>query len=294
MLNYFISVPSSSGRSLQLLGQTPSEVHFNYFSPLFIGEVSSTQVPFRGNQFGPVFQSPLHRGGLFNGRAHPGAERGEPISVPSSSGRSLQRLRLTHDCIQHLRFQSPLHRGGLFNIRAAPNSAPAQHFSPLFIGEVSSTDRMWPRYHRSGQFQSPLHRGGLFNHGGIILALGKRDISVPSSSGRSLQLGWHGRYHHGNYHFSPLFIGEVSSTWIVGSGICASSPFQSPLHRGGLFNGVTGRELEALLLISVPSSSGRSLQRGGGRRARRKRRYFSPLFIGEVSSTKNFSWQRLH
>src|SRR5579875_562397 len=61
-------------------------------------------------------------------------------------------------------------------------------------------------------FQSPLHRGNHFNRGDIFTGMSK------------------------TLNFSPLFIGEITSTW-------------------PLLNRRTQR-----LLISVPSSSGKSLQ----------------------------------
>src|SRR5271157_4614471 len=60
------------------------------FSPLFIGEVSLTRHHGEQQPRLSVFQSPLHRGGLFNGQ------------------------RVAHHPPRHP-FQSPLHRGGLFN-----------------------------------------------------------------------------------------------------------------------------------------------------------------------------------
>ncbi len=62
-------------------------------------------------------------------------------------------------------------------------------FSPLFIGEVSSTE-----------------------------SNNRRCVAPPTA-------------------FSPLFIGEVSSTaHFVGRDCADFHPFQSPLHRGSLFN----------------------------------------------------------
>ncbi len=138
-----------------------------------------------------IFQSPLHRGGLFN--------------------QAFYFYSLYGDV-----FQSPLHRGGLFN---AGLEGP---------------------YAGAGAFQSPLHRGGLFNSAVPWTWISFRPISVPSSSGRSLQPG---RTH----------------------------PAQPDP------------------IISVPSSSGRSLQRLRRWWWMRTRSYFSPLFIGEVSSTALFA-----
>ena len=136
-------------------------------------------------------------------------------------------------------FQSPLHRGGLFN----PNSRRGQrgseaHFSPLFIGEVSSTRVVsGSQLTRILIFQSPLHRGGLFNRNQELHRIAKMTISVPSSSGSSLQ---------------------------------RTAPDVLSSERPDL---------------SVPSSSGRSLQLRASVGVAPRLLPFSPLFIGEVSST---------
>jgi len=62
------------------------------------------------------------------------------------------------------------------------------HFSPLFIGEVPSTSKFIP------------------------FCKVDEAISVPSSSGRSLQLARVAALERAYSHFSPLFIGEVPST----------------------------------------------------------------------------------
>src|SRR5579883_3028370 len=134
-----ISVPSSSGKSLQRLlwmGQTkyglnfsplfigeitstqPCSIRFSQptnFSPLFIGEITSTLNYFRFVFNHLVFQSPLHRGNHFNNSSYPN----EPALTI---------------------FQSPLHRGNHFNIYEPKGREEARrNFSPLFIGEITST-----------------------------------------------------------------------------------------------------------------------------------------------------------
>ncbi len=133
-------------------------------------------------------------------------------------------------------------------------------FSPLFIGEVSSTAPAVGRSAVGRSFQSPLHRGGLFNSKGEVAGLNAGAISVPSSSGRSLQRNKNSRYNRAAAYFSPLFIGEVSSTRAVARSSSRVDSFQSPLHRGGLFNRGPRPRIRYSGHISVPSSSGRSLQ----------------------------------
>src|SRR5579875_1050828 len=165
--------------------------------------------------------------------------------------------------------------------------SPAQNFSPLFIGEITSTIAWRERRRReevisvpssSGKSLQPVERSTLDSS--------CDSISVPSSSGKSLQpatwykIGtWSSEFqsplHRGNHFnpcgfgflffllhdFSPLFIGEITSTASrirqLGAGFRISVPsssgkslqpqdesrygrhipaFQSPLHRGNHFN----------------------------------------------------------
>src|SRR5437868_15503290 len=109
------------------------------FNPLFIGEVFQ---PLRPRAFalnGVRFQSPLHRGSLFNSALNHGQHLLRSVSIPSSSGRSLQQTPGDLSLSFAQTFQSPLHRGGLFNL------FKVKSFLFLLVS------------------QSPLHRGGLFN-----------------------------------------------------------------------------------------------------------------------------------
>src|SRR5437868_11397918 len=87
------------------------------------------------------------------------------VSIPSSSGRSLQRVGVSLAAASSLSAsQSPLHRGGLFNsllFFCFINFILS--LNPLFIGEVSSTVQRINGIRPANLSQSPLHRGGLFN-----------------------------------------------------------------------------------------------------------------------------------
>ncbi len=158
------------------------------FSPLFIGEDSSIQSTRTHSMAYGNFQSPLHRGRLFNDVA--GAELGGlyVLSVPSSSGKTLQWRGLRRSSLHLRTFQSPLHRGRLFNMeRASFGNLPSSAFSPLFIGEDSSILAVGSLYVVNASFQSPLHRGRLFNYRYKGLRTGCVLLSVPSSSGKTLQ-----------------------------------------------------------------------------------------------------------
>ncbi len=86
------------------------------------------------------------------------------------------------------------------------------------------------------------------------------NLSVPSSSGKTLQYG-------------ARFIRKPPVE-------C----FQSPLHRGRLFNFGCWQPLCGQCVLSVPSSSGKTLQLQIQGTQDWLRFAFSPLFIGEDSS----------
>src|SRR5579875_3381702 len=121
-------------------------------------------------------------------------------------------------------------------MRSAERS-PTWHFSPLFIGEITSTREKWPP-----------SRAAVFS-------------SVPSSSGKSLQRRLLHTLTCQVEDFSPLFIGEITSTPRFFSARSRFQLFQSPLHRGNHFNDIYSIRRQLKIIISVPSSSGKSLQR---------------------------------
>ncbi len=209
------------------------------------------------------------------------------ISVPSSSGKSLQRMnpRTTANAVSYF---SPLFIGEVSSTEHKPRPSKEKvDFSPLFIGEVSSTGTAKAGGPDNRAFQSPLHRGSLFNENMMPRNTDRASISVPSSSGKSLQPYQRAVEEEMEFLFqSPLHRGSLFNlagySWLVGArnyisvpsssgkslqrgkpglGLPGSCPFQSPLHRGSLFNGL------------FMDASGMAIT------------YFSPLFIGEVSST---------
>src|SRR5581483_1537196 len=134
-------------------------------------------------------------------------------------------------------FQSPLHRGRVFHHSLHLSEyGPLYSFSPLFIGEGSSTMIFYR--HQVGHvfFQSPLHRGRVFNKCSYRSPCPPRRLSVPSSSGKGLQRGLEKAALRAQAPFSPLFIGEGSSTRRKPGASPARRSFQSPLHRGRVFN----------------------------------------------------------
>src|SRR5579885_3087833 len=233
------------------------------------------------------FQSPLHRGNHFNNGLRAGeliqlqisvpsssgkslqlcivdqASMRLTISVPSSSGKSLQRRSRPAASTPATVFQSPLHRGNHFNI-----GYRSPHSFACHISVPSSSGKSLQHYDKpfavvaNGNF-SPLFIGEITSTRLVARAHPKPVISISSSSGKSLQRP---RILHAgkeNINFSPLFIGEITSTPLLQEFPVAIGEFQSPLHRGNHFNrSCSGRE-GPRKSISVPSSSGKSLQRLG-------------------------------
>src|SRR5579883_247930 len=110
-------------------------------------------------------------------------------------------------------------------------------------------------------------------------------ISVPSSSGKSLQLFLLAGKNEKMSNFSPLFIGEITST--VGKfqlKLTNAATFQSPLHRGNHFNRPRSW-LEALHRNFSPLFIGEITSTHVDPHAWYSWPYFSPLFIGEITST---------
>src|SRR5579884_4199646 len=133
------------------------------------------------------FQSPLHRGNHFNNGLRAGELIQLQISVPSSSGKSLQ-LCIVDQASMRLTISVPSSSGKSLQHYDKPFAVVANgNFSPLFIGEITST-RLVARAHP------------------------KPVISVPSSSGKSLQRASQMTGGVQTYNFSPLFIGEITST----------------------------------------------------------------------------------
>jgi len=285
MVGATVSVPSSSGNSLQRTTYNMVGYALDGFSPLFIGELSSTphagagkarahafQSPLhRGTLFnyqmsaavgrGFVFQSPLHRGTLFNGRRPNPCFCCGAVSVPSSSGNSLQLNPAPAELAGCAGF-SPLFIGELSSTKASAFRVYLTPcFSPLFIGELSST---WLRFEPGARHR----RVSVPSSSGNSLQLRAEEshdtrgcVSVPSSSGNSLQL-------HGQ---------SVNS--VQGTNVSVPSSSGNSLQPHCPRTACRGR------CVSVPSSSGNSLQHEDIMRRVDELEGFSPLFIGELSST---------
>ena len=161
-------------------------------------------------------------------------------------------------------FQSPLHRGILCNrCRAHRCAAGDGDFqSPLHRGILCNDYRATKVRIFDSAFQSPLHRGILCNARRGRRASDQSALSVPSSSGNTLQ----------QHQFARA---------LRGAGLSVPSSSGNTLQRQDW----------ALLppdpILSVPSSSGNTLQLAGRATPGLRPAPFSPLFIGEYSATIN-------
>ena len=210
------------------------------FSPLFIGAMAATV---RWSNWWGIcflrFQSPFHRGnGCYITRRRMNDHVDEArLSVPFSSGQwLLQDGHAAYDC----------------------SGIP---FSPLFIGAMAATLRLYRTIQNSSK------------------------LSVPFSSGQWLLQQMAAAGTLGTLTFSPLFIGAMAATAISVS-ILMLKFFQSPFHRGNgcyqkhrkkhgdslcsfspLFigamaaTGATNDEALLIIKLSVPFSSGQWLLR---------------------------------
>ena len=158
---------------------------------------------------------------------------------------------------------SPLFIGEITSTKNTKGKqAKSLNFSPLFIGEITSTRKAYSRQKRPGSFQSPLHRGNHFNLRSAALRLAPR------------------RY------FSPLFIGEITSTLQRHPHPPCSRYISVPSSSGkSLQRNETLTRMAGAMRISVPSSSGKSLQQIISDFKMPPEQNFSPLFIGEITST---------
>ena len=217
------------------------------------------------------FQSPTHRDGQWNQplSGPPPAHRVafSPLLIGTVNGTPSQEPGPPGAGVA---FQSPTHRDGQWN-----------HRSPLAAALGGSSC-----------FQSPTHRDGQWNYARVRAGCGGDEVlSVPYSSGRSMELPVtsQARYRY-TTAFSPLLIGTVNGTSTAPTRRCrARLVFQSPTHRDGqwndsnefarvalpaLFQSPTHRDGQwnpqrlghqhPAADLSVPYSSGRSMERQPG------------------------------
>ncbi len=210
------------------------------------------------------------------------------LSVPSSSGKGLQRVNPSLPQSIAFIFQSPLHRGRVFN-DCGERLAPFIHLSfqsPLHRGRVFNSSALCACSRESLKLSVPSSSGKGLQPSAAWIPKTRSSLSVPSSSGKGLQRraftvqGVHAHFqsplHRGrvfnmtkeidddareNNTFSPLFIGEGSSTSVCWADCSADSSF-SPLFIGeGSSTIRLATESWSLICLSVPSSSGKGLQR---------------------------------
>ena len=206
----WVSVPFTSGSSLQPAGAQAKAEAAAGFSSLYIGILAATEKALNLALNKIQFQFPLHRDPRCN-----------------------KNLLVALGAV--CQFQFPLHRDPRCNTAAGGVAYAKNSVSVPFTSgsSLQRRSRSWNR--RIGAFQFPLHRDPRCNpfrqgwHGAGY------PVSVPFTSGSSLQPAWFEELDQFGSSFSSLYIG-----------ILAATPFlHSPLPR---------------CRVSVPFTSGSSLQ----------------------------------
>src|SRR6185503_3414865 len=166
-----------------------------------------------------------------------------------------------------LLFQSPLRRGSVFISENFGHSRKPENLfqSPLRRGSVFINEHRRNQGTASLTFQSPLRRGSVF-----ILILVNTNLPAMVS-------------------VNPLFVGEVSSSFVNCSVHVADDKFQSPLRRGSVFI-----RQYYVSVIGAKCMFPSPLRRGSVfiltlRNGQRSTGCFNPLFVGEVSSSGSIS-----
>ena len=110
------------------------------------------------------------------------------VSVPFTSGSSLQPSLKRVICGNMILFQFPLHRDPRCNRLTCRGLRMGNCFSSLYIGILAATDNFHSGYHFwRNSFQFPLHRDPRCNCFNTLAKCFKALVSVPFTSGSSLQ-----------------------------------------------------------------------------------------------------------
>ena len=157
-----------------------------------------------------MFQFPLHRDPRCN-IEEPGLCNSDVlVSVPFTSGSSLQLERVggseetrsfsslyigilaatVHMNVDFfpLSVSVPFTSGSSLQLRRHPRCNQPNHgFSSLYIGILAATNRRKLDGHYETEFQFPLHRDPRCNHLHYWFSAGGANVSVPFTSGSSLQ-----------------------------------------------------------------------------------------------------------
>ena len=278
-----VSVPFTSGSSLQRVGAVCLAQKVRRFSSLYIGILAATywlcwvrrlrcvSVPFTSGsslqQFAELqfdklelqFQFPLHRDPRCNL-----STSFQPIfrsvSVPFTSGSSLQLGKLLAETTAVLMFQFPLHRDPRCNILMMMGITSQYGFSSLYIGILAAT---W-KYFRNGCWNKvsvPFTSGSSLQRALQSLICKKFIcVSVPFTSGSSLQQ-FSKCCNYYRWSFSSLYIGILAATNFGNKNSRHGSSVSVPFTSGSSLQPEAEKAVKDFLEVSVPFTSGSSLQR---------------------------------
>ena len=206
---FLVSVPFTSGSSLQpLLSHLPNIAVQHSFSSLYIGILAATSVGHLRPYPAAVFQFPLHRDPRCNGQWRIRSSTKHTVSVPFTSGSSLQQM--LRDNI-----------GILFTVSVPFTSGSSLQLNFIFYYTISDESVSVPftsgsslqlnvngnSHSRVVKFQFPLHRDPRCN------SLGSWYWAATTS-------------------FSSLYIGILAATRTDGAWICSRMSCFSSLYIG--------------------------------------------------------------
>ena len=319
------------------LGSQVQERHYgdDPFSPLYLGVLTATCKRYQRPSRPVTFQSPLPRGSHCNGDVCSGGyvfvffqsplPRGSHcnlwnsarnrvhscLSVPSTSGFSLQLPPRANRETRRKLLSVPSTSGfSLQPYRRRAAVIALATFSPLYLGVLTATvcNRNFSLY--SGWLSVPSTSGFSLQPNRSGVPRSGLPLSVPSTSGFSLQPMGLRFVLDLCPPFSPLYLGVLTATSNIETYSGEPRGFQSPLPRGSHCNSCAWLISLLSFCLSVPSTSGFSLQQRSLRAIRSTRVLFqSPLprgshcnvrFCGRlralirlsVPSTSGFSLQR--
>ena len=182
-----VSVPFTSGSSLQLGNTSGMAVGTKFQFPLH--RDPRCNAPFKASfaRSLSAFQFPLHRDPRCNNLANAVIITGG-VSVPFTSGSSLQRILETKTHVTEVLFQFPLHRDPRCNLtRTLKITTGTVCFSSLYIGILAATRYSCLYASSLTWFQFPLHRDPRCNVASLLVTPSSLEVSVPFTSGSSLQ-----------------------------------------------------------------------------------------------------------
>jgi len=210
-----VSVPFTSGSSLQRIVQNKVGGESGEgFSSLYIGILAATAIINKIKPGSSLFQFPLHRDPRCNSCNLPNHLPSPCVSVPFTSGSSLQR-EIFIPLIPLLVCFSSLYIGILAATSGQRDGGSRQKVSVPFTSGSSLQPKPWRATVLHPGFQFPLHRDPRCNADVWGHGYTSTRVSVPFTSGSSLQQGHPEKVQEKEKGFSSLYIGILAATSLL-------------------------------------------------------------------------------